>query len=1296
MIRVFGQSDQNENCVVHIHGVYPYFFVQCSTSKVEEFRQHLETSINESMAHLFGRKPGDANANFVAKIEVCKGVPFYGYHLGWQLFYKVSLSNPSFVNKCADLLISGKATGSPIQTYESHIPYILAFLADYNLRGCGWMRIGRFIERPSKNRPLTTKNGIEIDVNCKDLLDRLDLYQENVHETMDLNRSETVKISSLREIRSIDAERRRALGVKEYEKAETPFNGVENVWEMDHENIAHLRSRISDSTALFVGKLSKEAYLERNIKEYPGIPTAFELVGPITHQPTQDAEITSIGTTLTVSESSQSLLKAFPGSQVSQPEFQLTARSFSQEKQEEYANTAARALVTKFRTVDRKTIAAVGVDASNSYLLNSMPPSRVEVENTVGIAEYRSAYYSKRQDVPLFPFTFGGTEHRLKGADPNFLPRMMVSPTVQFNPLHVFIEESRHTPTTTLFQLAKMPPSRETVVGWYKSEVEKSQSNVFMLGSLSERGMLVDEDMSVLSLEVHVQTRLGKAPLATEDALLAVFWELSSPYAIEQGTPTQGVLTWTPVLDQAGIYIQLVDDERALLREIAKMVIFFNPDALVGYETNSRSWGYICQRAKVFGMDLESDLGRVVGGKTWKPPSTELAITGRHVLELWKILRREVTLGKYTLEHVVYHSLHERTPYYDFDDLTKWWEGDHSEQETVIKYFMGRARYNLRLLAHFEIVSRFSAHARVTGLDFMSGMTRGSQFHVESVLCRLTKRENFIMISPSRSQVGKQNALEVIPLVMEPMTDFYVDPVCVLDFRSLYPSIVIAYNLCYSTAIGRTELWRDRNKLGVLDDFKLPPGLLGVLKDDIFVAPNGVGYVKPKVRRSLLAIMLGELLDHRFLLKDSMKFHRDDPRYQRNLNNQQLALKFIANVTYGYTSASFSGRMPCAELADSIVMAGREILGKAINMIEGCKKWGISAKVVYGDTDSLFVKLPQATRSQAFAIGREIADMVTMANPDPILLKLEKVYHPCILLTKKRYVGYSYEKETSTEPFFDAKGTETIRRDTTPIVQKLERRALELLFQTSDLSKVKQYLQNQWRKILSGKISIQDFCFAQQVKLGSYKEGSTNLPGGAVVSLRRMARDEGAGPQYQERVPFVVVAGAANTRISDRCFDPQEVVRNPDMTIDADYYINQAIIPPLERLFNAFGASVKAWYNDMPRVLRIHQGKSHGETLRFYLKNSVCPVCLDRSETLCPKCSQNVAKSVYIVQARSQLQQQRCHRLHNICRLCSGPKAVTACRSLDCPVYYERESEFSAAESLAELTQSAMAQLDAI
>jgi len=142
--------------------------------------------------------------------------------------------------------------------------------------------------------------------------------------------------------------------------------------------------------------------------------------------------------------------------------------------------------------------------------------------------------------------------------------------------------------------------------------------------------------------------------------------------------------------------------------------------------------------------------------------------------------------------------------------------------------------------------------------------------------------------------------------------------------------------------------------------------------------------------------MLAEILDTRLMVKQAMKHNKNDETLAKVLHARQLGLKLIANVTYGYTAANFSGRMPCAEVADAVVSKGREILERAIRMVNDNKEsWG--GEVVYGDTDSMFVLFRGKTKQEAFDLAEQIAEAVTRDNPSPIKLKMEKIYQPCIL-----------------------------------------------------------------------------------------------------------------------------------------------------------------------------------------------------------------------------------------------------------------------------------------------------------
>lgn len=133
----------------------------------------------------------------------------------------------------------------------------------------------------------------------------------------------------------------------------------------------------------------------------------------------------------------------------------------------------------------------------------------------------------------------------------------------------------------------------------------------------------------------------------------------------------------------------------------------------------------------------------------------------------------------------------------------------------------------------------------------------------------------------------------------------------------------------------------------------------------------------------------------------------------------------IANVTYGYTSATFSGRSAMPLVADAIVECGRRTLSNAINL---ANSWGrdvngrwYGAEVIYGDTDSLFIRLRGRSVKEAFEFGEIFCKTVTASNPPPVHLKLEKVYQGSIMQTKKKYCGMKFESLDQKKPVFEAK-----------------------------------------------------------------------------------------------------------------------------------------------------------------------------------------------------------------------------------------------------------------------------------
>ncbi|XP_015117259.1 uncharacterized protein LOC107041289 [Diachasma alloeum] len=813
--------------------------------------------------------------------------------------------------------------------------------------------------------------------------------------------------------------------------------------------------------------------------------------------------------------------------------------------------------------------------------------------------------------------------------------------------------------------------------------------------------------ITLMCVEVHVTTRGDLLPDPDHDPVSAIF------YAIQCDVPPEspmkslahGVIAVAPEGStkmgytygtEVPLDITLVPDESSLFEAFVKLVIERDPEVFIGWELEALSWGYIFQRATTFGVNLNKRISRIPGIQCkWETTTPdldalgEIKLPGRVVLDIWRIMRHEMALLNYSFENVMYHVMNERISCPGFRTLTEWWNrDDFSGRWRVVEHYGVRVLGVLRILEQLDIIGRTSEHARLFGIQFYEVFTRGSQFRVESIMLRLAKPLNYIPVSPSPQQRAAMRAMEALPLIMEPESIFYSDPVIVLDFQSLYPSIIIAHNYCFSTCLGRIE------RIGQQCPFEFGASVLRVTKNTalklqgkVNFAPCGVAFVKPEVRVGILSRMLTEILETRFMVKKAMKDHdKNDKTLQRVLHSRQLGLKFLANVTYGYTAANFTGRMPCMEVGDSVVSKAKETLERAIKLVESTTKWG--ARVVYGDTDSLFILAPGKSKDEAFKIGYEMAEAVTADNPSPIKLKFEKVLFPTILQTKKRYCGYMYESPDQEKPTFLAKGIETVRRDGCPAVSKILEKSLKILFDTKDVSQVKQYVVRQLDKVLRGKVSLQDLTFAKEFRgLRGYRERAC-VPA-LELTRRLMKKDPRALPRHNERVKYVIVAGAPNQALIHCVRSPWEVLNDPGLRPNAVYYITRVIIPPLNRCLNLMGVDVNTWYREMPHrhildnPIAVPSDKQK-QTIFQYFGNIVCAACGQTSnKALCSDCQSRPSDTLVMLNEKLRWLERVCEQVTSICQSCTGRGDTPECVSLDCPVLYRR------AQAQRELTQGA-------
>lgn len=872
----------------------------------------------------------------------------------------------------------------------------------------------------------------------------------------------------------------------------------------------------------------------------------------------------------------------------------------------------------------------------------------------------------------------------------------------------------------------------------------------------SSSQLSASDNLSILSVEVFGDSMDGLLSNPEHDPILLICWHHLSSAGGNETSQSGLFQLLRPDIPKLKGAIH-VSEEKRLFEVFVDFVHKVDPDILCGYEMEKGSWGHLHERAVNLGINLSQALSRWVlrqrptghfsesNVDPWELKKTSsFQVFGRICVNVWRVMRSELTLRSYSFEAISLHVLHNNHPRFSQKVLRGAYYGDPISKriprtEYVSSYFLTRAKANIDLLVATGTLNRTCEFARLFGVNFYSVLSRGSQFKVESLLLRLAHLENFVAFSPSKNNVVSMRAPEALALVMEPISEMYVDPVVVLDFQALYPSIVIAYNYCFSTCMGKVaprqaypKIYGASFLIDSLNDHHLMNIDELIESGQVTVSPNGVAFIGKSVREGIMPKMLTELLEARIAVKAELAKTKD-PMKRKILDARQLGLKYISNVTYGYTAASFSGRMPCVEIADSIVQTGRSTLEQAIKWIHENRAW--DAHVIYGDTDSLFVRIPGRSRADAHRIGKEIAAYVTSRCPPPVKLKFEKVYFPCFLMSKKRYVGFKYEAAEDGEPVFDAKGIETVRRDNCPLVSKVLEKTLKILARTKDLTQVRQYVQRQFQKVLAGgSKNLADFVFSKEVRLGTYaadrpastgrskynqveSDGDEQMedidpeegqrPHSAIVSLQKMKADPRAVPQYGERIPYVIVYGTGdNNRLRELVASPEELLKNPMLRINSVYYIVKCLVPTLNRVLSLVSADAALWYAEMPRptsrpinaaaFIRIGKRNPNQPFLDAFFKSSMCLICSARhsneiringeSVMLCQDCGRpafkldNIRHLVYRLKSidneLSAFHQVNHHHvgsdgpIANLLELDSSDN-IELCCSVDCPMFWK-------------------------
>jgi len=397
-----------------------------------------------------------------------------------------------------------------------------------------------------------------------------------------------------------------------------------------------------------------------------------------------------------------------------------------------------------------------------------------------------------------------------------------------------------------------------------------------------------------------------------------------------------------------------------ILNKFISLIRKEDPDILTGYNVDGYDLPFLQELADREGIQMllgrDTSTPQRVQNQFWR-------IHGRVVADAWWNVKREIHPKQETLAYVSQELLGESKGDVDRLNIDKEWEKD---KERVIKYCIRDSYLALAILMKIDVIEKYENMSTVAMIPLDDVWNSGNSTLIDSLIIREADRRH---IAVPMNNFTTQNAERIEGGYVHSIEPGLYDMVAVMDFKSMYPSLMIKYNICFTT----------------------------ISPDGEIVSPTGVRFLSPAVKKGLIPEILERLMNTRDRYKAMMKVERD-PEKKRYLDSMQGQVKILMNSFYGVFASSFY-RFTDQNIGSSITAFARETIK---GIISNLSRRGI--QVVYGDTDSIFLKTGKATVEEAVAFANSIAEGIS--SELGIHIEVERVFDPMFSHgAKKRYAG---------------------------------------------------------------------------------------------------------------------------------------------------------------------------------------------------------------------------------------------------------------------------------------------------
>lgn len=637
---------------------------------------------------------------------------------------------------------------------------------------------------------------------------------------------------------------------------------------------------------------------------------------------------------------------------------------------------------------------------------------------------------------------------------------------------------------------------------WYEAEVEPLEgvggyrvNSIYELtGKIRPLDKTVPPKLRVLALDIEVYNPRGAVDplrdpvivisLATSDGDLKLL-------TASEGSPPQ---------------------DRDLIKEFINYVLAYDPDIIVGYNSNRFDLPYLVERASKLGLAL--DIGRVRGGIPRPSVHGHYSIPGRLHVDIYNFAEEIPEIKIKSLDNVADYlgvmKKSERT-LIPGHEIHAYWD-DKNKRSLLLNYARDDVIATLRLSEKFiPFAMQLSS---LTGLPLDQVGAASVGYRLEWYLMRSAVKMGELI--PNRLEREYEPYKGAV--VLEPKKGVHSN-IAVLDFTSMYPSIMVKYNIGPDTYVeGECE-----------NHYKVP----------------GTNYCFRREPPGFYKSVLETLLKLRKIAREEMKkYPPGSPEYMI-YDERQRALKILANASYGYMGW-VGARWYFKPGAEAVTAIGRDTIKKAISLAEN-----LGLEVIYGDTDSLFI----SNRPEVSKFIEEVMRLLELE------IKVDKVYKRVFFTeAKKRYVGILDDGR------IDIVGFEAVRGDWSEIAKEVQENVARIILETGDTKKAVDYVRSVVLELKQQKIPLEKLVIWKTLTK-SLDEYEVSAP--HVTAAKKMM-SLGFKVEKGDKIGYVITKG--QTPISSRA-TPYFMAKVSD--IDIDYYVKHQIVPAAMRILEYFGVSEK-------------------------------------------------------------------------------------------------------------------------